>query len=251
MAADNTNLVTVPEFAIYEMLTRILQYIRDNYTDIVTTQGLNESKTFLYQLCRSTGFLRLKYYNAAKKVFLAEIDDPRFLEVELIYNMQRMGPPTIYISHPGEQSGDNGLGLDQNVGGVIQYNTDGDLYDPEDETQEEVDYRETYTRRYNATYQLVITSDNPDEVIMLYHILKALITTLQASNHLQIMGLEAITLGGNDITLRAAPDSTNKMFAKAIIMNLQYDTKTIAMDTDTNPLGLLVHGIMTQIELDN
>lgn len=250
MAVDNSSFVVVPEFAIFQALTQIFQYIRDDYAT-ATTGGVADISSFLYQLCRSVGFLRQNYYNMAKKVFLAEIDDPRYLSVELIYNMQRMGPPTIYITQPGEQSGDNGLGLDENVSGYIQYNTAGGLYDPTDETQTPGDYRATYTRRYNASYQLVITSDNPDEVIMLYHTCKALITTMQASNLLQVLGLEAITLGGNDIQLKTENGTTNKMYAKSLILNLQYDTRTIEMNTDINPLGVIIKGILEAPDTDD
>jgi hypothetical protein len=249
MSASNPHLVVVPEFILFETLESIFKFIRTDYAAAVTDG--NEQKSFLYQLLRSTGFLRQKYYTMAKKVFLADIDDPRFLEVELIYNMQRMGPPTIYISHPGEQSGENGLSVDPNIGGYVQYNTEGGLYDPEDHTQVEGEYRETYTRRYNAGYQLMITSDNSNEVVMLYHILKALITTLQASGHLNLIGLENITLSGNDLQLRNDQGTTNKVYARALTVNIQYDTKTIEMGPEINPLGIIVGGILKDIELSN
>ena len=223
--------ILVPEFTLHEVIVKMIKFIREDFA-----QATDPEKTFLYEVCAATGMQRTNYFTIAKKVLLAEIDDPRLLEVELIYNMQRMGPPTIYISNPSESVGENGLSVDPNQDGRVEYANN------EADPTEATDYRETYTRRFNSTYDIVFTSDNSNEVVALYHIFKAIFISLEGLGYMNFMGLENIKFGGKDLQIKS--DAAKQMFAKALTLNLSYDTMSVDLFIKKYPVGLIIKGIM-------
>ena len=57
-----------------------------------------------------------------------------------------------------------------------------------------------YTQMYDATYQIMITSNNSAEVNVVYNILKSMLLMLVPQ--LELMGLRLPTLSGNDVVMQ-------------------------------------------------
>jgi hypothetical protein len=124
--------------------------------------------------------------------------------------------PSIYIALANEQNGQNGMGLDQGYQQDLE-NEDGSTLP-------------VFTRRKNTSYNIMITSDNSNEVVMIYHFLYALLTSL--TPHLNMKGLENISIGGQDLQLRGDLIPKN-IFMRALAINLQYETSV--PDLSRNP----------------
>lgn len=205
-------MMRVPEFILLETLENALKFVRNDFAD-----QMNEQDTYLYKMLQGTQFQRYDFFEQAKQVICGDIDDPRRLECDLIFNFDRNGAPTIHINLPSEMSTqDNGMGIDE--GYVDNIYTDGDVDTPGS-------YHKVWTRRFQAVYNIVITSDNTNEVIFLFHFVRALL--LSTYDHLSLSGLQNITFGGQDIQPYSDLIPPN-LFMRAISVNLQYETSAIS-----------------------
>lgn len=217
----------VPETIILDSIQKGLQFVRTDYQTNLDANA--EQDSYLYRILHGVGIERYTYFIQGKKVFLAEEDDPRLLNIDLAYNMDVSKVPSIYIALANEQNGQNGLGLDE---GFQQ-----DL-ENEDGTTSPV-----FTRRKNTSYNVMITSDNSNEVVMIYHFLYALLTSL--TPHMNMRGLENISIGGQDLQLRG--DLIPKhIFMRALAINLQYETSV--PDLSRNPTAGAIFFSETPVE---
>lgn len=192
-------MIKVPEIILFNAVQGALKYIRLNYAN-----ETDKNNSYLRRVLSGIAFQRYDFVAQAEQVFLCDVDNARFLDLDLMFNMQKNTLPTMYLSLPAEgiQSGGNGIGLDE---GFI-----------EDVTTDE-DYYSVFTRRFQATYNIVITSDNSNEVILIYQTLKALLISFIPSMNME--GLENINIGGQDITI-----TQDSVFVRAISVSFQYDT---------------------------
>jgi len=204
----------VPETIILDSLEKALQFVRTDYATNIAAN--TEQDSYLYRILQGVGIERYTYFTQGKKVFLAAEDDPRLLNIDLVYNMNVNKVPSVYIALANEQNGQNGLGLDEGYQQDLE-NEDGTALS-------------VFTRRKNTSYNIMITSDNSNEVVMIYHFLYALLTSL--TPHMNMRGLENISIGGQDLQLRGdlIPKS---IFMRALAINLQYEISV--PDLSRNP----------------
>lgn len=222
------SLLTIPEFILHDTLTKLLTWIRADYI-----AQSDKTKSYIYRLLNGAGFQRYDFFTQAIAVFCGPDDDPRKLTVELMFNMERKGAPSIHITLPAEQtqSGGNGIGVDENYIPDEIIEGDPDTHTPGEDTP-------IYTRRYQAIYNVVVTSDNSNETILVFHVVKALLTA--ATFHLHQNDLQNISLGGQDI--RPYNELANQLYMRAVSVSLQYDTSVIAIDSLPIPNDLVVTG---------
>jgi hypothetical protein len=219
----------IPEAIILDALEKGLEYIRVDYQENIDSN--TEQDSYLYRVLHGIGIERYDYYNQGKQVFLAEEDDPRRLNVDLAYNMDVSKVPSIYIALSAEQKGQNGIGLDEGY---------RDSFENEDGTICSV-----FTRRKNTSYNIMITSDNSNEVVMIYHFIDALLTSL--TNHLNMKGLENIAVGGQDLQLRG--DFVPKhIFMRALTVSLQYEVSAPTLVGDLSIQSIEAKGKPTSTE---
>lgn len=201
-------MIIIPEFILLNAIEKGLAFVRKDYEEAVATGG--ESRSYLHRVLGGNKIGRYDYFTEAKHVFLAEIDDPRRLTVDLMYNMDVSKIPTIYIALAAEQSGQNGIGIDEGHAVELEYtNTNG-----------VVEYTSVFTRRQSTNYTVMITSDNSNEVVMIYHFLRTLLISL--TDHLSLSGIENITLGGQDLQLSSDLIPKN-LFMRALTVKVEYD----------------------------
>lgn len=217
----------IPETIILDSLEKGLQFVRTDYQTNLDANA--EQDSYLYRILQGIGIERYTYFTQGKKVFLAEEDDPRRLNIDLAYNMDVSKVPSVYIALANEQNGQNGLGLDEGYQDEI--------------TNEDGTTLAVFTRRKNTSYNIMVTSDNSNEVVMIYHFLYALLTSL--TPHLNMRGLENISIGGQDLQLRG--DLIPKhIFMRALVINLQYETSV--PDLSKNPTAGVIFFSGTPVE---
>jgi len=197
--------VLVPEIQIFNAVKAILEFIRTDFDNFD-----NEEDTLLFRICGDNNLQRYNFFEQAKTVFLAKPDNPRFLDVNVFFNMERANIPTIHITLPAEQSDKDGLSLDEGYRGYQEVKGMGG----------EDQQKPNYTRRFSTQYQLVVTSDNSNEVVMIYHLLRGIL--IPVIDHFNMVGLENIKLSGRDIQNMNTIVPTH-IFMRAIGLALEYE----------------------------
>lgn len=212
------NTPIIPEFILLHAIKAGLVFIKTDFDTQMLAGTPNNS--YLHRILEDAYIERYNYLDQAKAILFKENDDPRRLRVDLMYNMDFEKVPSIYITLPGEQHGANALAIEQST--EPYFNTDIN--------NEIISYTNKYTRRKNATYAIYITSDNSNEVTLLYHIIDCLIISM--TTHLGLKGLYNITQGGQDLQIDS--DKIPKhLFIKALSIGLQYERS--APDLNNTP----------------
>lgn len=201
--AQITNII--PEFTILEAINIGLKYIRQDLEDNASTI----EQSYLHRILKGQSIERYNFFDQAKTLLTREEDDPRLLSVDLMYNMNFDKIPSIYVTLSGEQHGQNNIAVEQES--EVLFNGE-DIDNP-------TTYNSVYTRRKQANYSIYITSDNSNEVNLLYHIIDCLI--LSMTTHLSLKGLYNLTQGGQDVQIDS--DKIPKhIFIKALSLGMQY-----------------------------
>jgi hypothetical protein len=196
-------MLIVPEIIFLNTLKAILNIVRTDFKN-----NVDETKTIIYRIVNGSGAIE-KYdlYTQLKKIICTNLDDPRSLDFALGFNLEKCAVPHIHITLPSESSGPNGLGIDQGF--------KEDCFDEESQT-----YKPIYTRRFQTTYQFIITSDNSTEVIAIYHFLRALDIAL--ISHFELSHLEHIVISGGDVNNNSSLVPRN-IFMRSISLSFAYE----------------------------
>ncbi len=233
MANPFNNFILVPELVIEKVITQALIFLRKDYKQQVDEHN-NEELSYLYLLTNGVGVQRLELFKQAKKIFLAEADDPKRINVYLQFPQKIEGACAICITHSGEQHGQNTLSVGE---------------DPE-ELEEIVnddapsEWRRIYSRRYSATYNIICTGDNTNEAIILYTVLKALFISMEGTQHWDAMGFKNIKMGGADLQIKQ--DVTKPLYAKTISFNFEYEFRVPDVRRQKYMNGAIFNGILKE-----
>lgn len=193
----------VPEITLQNTIQIILNYIRSDWS-----ANTDKTKTVLYKMWNGVTYGRYSFYTEAQTVFLKEKDDPRYLKVRPSFDTQQAEIPSIFINMPSEQGGPvDGLGIDEGFGDVT--------YDDDNLTAQE-----NYTRSFSSNYNIVITSDNRNEVIVMYHTLRALLIAF--FNHSMFDGLQNPKISGRDLQIHSDIVPKN-IFMRALTFSSFYE----------------------------
>lgn len=207
--AEQNNIV-LPDVILKDTLEKALAYIRAEYEG-----QTDKTNSLLYAMLAGIQADKYNYYEQAVAVLMTKKDNPRHFYIDLMYNMKHDSVPSMHVVLPSEQPAQNGMGLDVGSNAPIFSGTGSNTK-----------YQEVFTRRKRATYQLVITSDNSNETVFLYHFFNLLLLSL--STTLQFKGLENISVGGGDLQLyRPQTGPSNGLFMRTISITLEYQIKAI------------------------
>jgi hypothetical protein len=193
-------MLKIPEYIIHNQILRIISFLKKDLKE-------NPQNSLLQNMTSGASFENLNFWEQAKFIFESEEE----IKIDLIYNLSKDTYPNIYINSPSEATmgGGNGMGVDEGYEGVF------------------------LTRRYNATYDIVINSNNSNEVVILYHILRSLLTSL--TNHLSTLGLENISISGQDLTPNSEIESQQRGFyTKVLKIYLEYETQSLNLNLYKN-----------------
>lgn len=169
----------------------------------------NITQDYLYKLFGGMTFgdSSYQYFENAVALFLKREDNPRKIACNVFFNKDRQGLPTIHIAMNSDYIGEgNGLGFDPGE----SYNSLQGCYQIE----------ETYTRTYSSRFNIIFTSDNTFEVILMYNVIKAF---FQGNYHLlELNGLMNVKFSGNDIILTDYLISPN-IYSRAFMIDCLYE----------------------------
>jgi hypothetical protein len=195
--------VVLPEIVLLETMRSALEFVRTDYEN-----AIDKTKSYLYLLLNGSALDKYDLFEQAREVICGSEDSPRLLEIDLMLNMTRNHFPSVHITLPSEITGQgNGMGTDENY--AEDFKRVGEDFS-----------RAVFSRRLSATYNIVITSDNSNEVVLLYHFFRAMLIALIP--HLHLKHLSNISFGGQD--LQPYEGLGTNVYMRAITLSLQYDT---------------------------
>lgn len=178
--------ILLPEFVIHKTLVAIVEMLRADLAE----HAADDTQSLLYKILGTDEQgkpLQLNLYNVfkqAKKI----VQTKNNLSVNFGYNQEVAQIISLHILLPSEQ-GKMAIGADE-----------GYLSDDIVEDGEKTRVQNYYTQMYDATYQIMITSNNSAEVNVVYNILKSMLLMLVPQ--LELMGLRLPTLSGNDVVMQ-------------------------------------------------
>lgn len=240
MTEPKNNFILVPELVIEKILRTALKFIRTDYASQVS-QYNDERLSYLYYLTESVGVERMVIFNEAKKIFLVDDPfDPKRININLGWPQTIKSSLNVIITHVGEQYAQNTLGVGENSQVFPEY-----VYDiGENDKSETNAWRKSYTRRYTATYRIILTGDNTNEVMLLYKIFKSLLISLDGTGHLSYAGFQNVKITGQDMEIRS--EIIKNRWAKALNLSFEYEFSV----PDTNRMNywnaLLFKGIILE-----
>lgn len=196
----------LPEIVIYDILTNIVKLLRKDVSD----HSSDEANSILYKLFaedESGKELKLntyKVYAQAKAI----INNKGNLSVNYGYNQKVANMLSLHILLPSENATMT-IGADE-----------GYLKDDVIEGGELVGRQMYYTQTFKSTYQILITSNNSAEVMVIYNILKCML--LMLVDELEFKGLRIPEFSGNDIMMQDDVIPV-PIFHKVINISFQYE----------------------------
>lgn len=176
--------ILMPEIVLYNTIKSIFNIVKDDFKE-----QQNEKDSILYHFFKGDDNreeLQLEsfnYYEQAKDLFLRN----NSVNVSIGYNMEVASLASVHIMLPSESGRPLGLGADENYIGYAE------------QTRENIE-QAILTEVFDANYNLIITSVNTLEVLLIYNFLKASFVSLYS--HIELSGLRLPKLSGQDIQLQ-------------------------------------------------
>jgi hypothetical protein len=198
-------MILIPEIIIHNSLKKLIAFIRDDYQlNIADT-----TKSLLYRLLGADQVGRYSLFTESVALLINDASNPRHLDINMFFNAKRAAIPTIHITLPSESEKNNSMANGEGFGEPI--------YDTVAGT-----YINVYNRRFTSRTNIIITSDNTNEVILLYHLVKNLLISL--NGHFNVSGLNLPKLSGGDIQINQELIPVN-IFTRSIGMEYEYDVE--------------------------
>lgn len=213
--------ILIPEMVIYQTLENITKYIRDD----LKANSADLKKSFLYRLLgldddgEEMKTNRYNYFVQAVKIF----QSMQNLSVNIGYNFEVAKIISFHIILPSESPA--GISIGEDEGYRTEKDKDGNT-------------QLKFCQMFQSTYQIMITSDNSNEVNLVYHIYKSLMIALVP--HFTLKGLLNPKLSGNDIVFQ---DDTIPMGIFHKVLNLTFDYELVVPQ-------LLLIGLVKSIQFE-
>lgn len=204
-------MLVVPEFILHKVLQHYLDLLRSDYEDASIKEN-----SFLLRLVGSAGFQRYGYKEQALEIFITrDKESPRFLTIDLGFNMKQDRLPTISIVTPSETASQGFIGNGQESEMLYIETVSGQTTS--------INQTDILTQRMSGTYDIVITSQNSNETVLIYHVIRSLLKVAIPVLHLN--ELQNIKFSGQDLApyKEVAPEG---VFVRALRLALEYETRT-------------------------
>ncbi len=216
----------LPDFILVNSLNLGLTAVRNDYTANVAA-GTPERSVLelLFDPAQHLG--NYDAFTQLKALLITTKENPKHLLVRSAFDKTFNGSPFLYVTLAAENAQNNSVnqGLADNDP-VTFVNQDG--------TTSSKAY---FQRRFATTYQLVIGSENKNEVVLLYTFLQALLMVL--TNHVTFSGLSNIKFGGQDVRINlTVPD---EVIMRAITISFEYEQQVPALSFTTLARKILLY----------
>jgi hypothetical protein len=183
----------------------LLDYVKQDYEANVTAGTISES--FLYRCIDEDDIIDgIDYRLLAVELFTRDVDDSRKATVNLMFDYDKVTLPQISVREPAK-----GKGQQDAIGGMGEY-----IYEDADGS-----FFEDRRKSFSSQYELLVTSINRHEVIIMEEIMLALLIsaqdTLALNNPFYNFSFSVKELMANSETF------SHNLFIKSISINTSYD----------------------------
>lgn len=195
--------VLMPEVVLYNTINSILEIIRSDFN----SHQLEDTILYHFFAKNECGddveWETFNYLEQAKELFI----ERNRVQVNLGYNLSVSDIACIHILLPSESGMPLGIGADENYIGY-------------QENKFSNTHQAIYTEMFDATYNLIITSESTMKVILIYNLLKASFISLYY--HIELSGLRLPKLSGQDIQLHSDLVPAH-IFHRSLSLNFKYE----------------------------
>ena len=160
-------MLFLPEIRLKKICDALIEYLITDLKEHLDSG--EENKSYLYLLFHEDEYdnTSSEYYNQAKVFFLRKESDPRYLKIYAIFDRRRAELPTIHIVVPQDSESILSIG-----------DIEGDIY--------EETLNEKLERGFETQFNLITTSNNIMEVIIINYVLRALL--IGSVSNLAVLG---------------------------------------------------------------
>lgn len=188
---------------IKKIVDNLIKYIRDDYN--TKFQAGNEEDSFLYKSLNGNEDADYDFYKQGKAIFLRDQTSARNVKTSLMMSKNLHQTPHIYVREPSKANGTfNSFGGGLGHSSFVEAN--GSIHD---------EYRDTK----RASYEIVVTSDNSLDTVLITEVLYSLF----------VGGQEALNMLFNTFTFSMKElvinnnMSTPNLYVKSIIIDTMYE----------------------------
>ena len=193
----------IPEVILRKIIESLLQYVKNDYLS-----ATDKTKTLLYHYFNNNIDEKREYFEQAVNLFTREHNNPRRIEVRTAFDAERARIPTVHITIPSENQTNNVLSNDES--------------DSQTLFELQTTKSPAYRKSFQSTFQIVITSDNSSEVLLMYHLIRAgLISVLDT---LSLSGLQNAQLSGQELRINSDLVPEN-IFMRSIGISFFYEVE--------------------------
>lgn len=202
-------MIVFPQLILDDVLRKFLDILRD---EIEAKQRKN---SILDTLFGQTSRFRRDYYKEAVDLFeRSSQTHSRFIDVRLMFDRERAKIPTIHLTVPSDEEFSPGINNHEGYVDPI-ISEDGRTSTP------------VFTRMFRGRFNVVFTSDNERECVMMYEVFRAML--LSASTHLELSGLKNIKFGGQDLSIN--PDLIPAhIYMKMMTITCVYEVNALSLE---------------------
>lgn len=193
-------MLFLPEIRLKKICDALIEYLVTDLEECLDSG--EENKSYLYLLFHEDEYdnTSSEYYNQAKELFLRKESDPRYLKIYPIFDRRRAELPTIHIVVPQDSESILSIG-----------DIEGDVY------QETLS--EKLERGFETQFNLITTSNNIMEVIIINYVLRALL--IGSISNLAVLGFINPRFSVQDLTARPELFPANT-YVKGLAMFASY-----------------------------
>jgi hypothetical protein len=222
----------IPEVTIYNLLKAILAAVRIDHL----ANGNASLLSRLLDVDDNNVKIQIETYEYLKQginVFTADVDKSRRLTLNIGYNLEVGRAPAIHILMPNESDAD--------VSGMTH---ESDEWDEDEQITSFDSITHVKTTSLSngsmASYALMITSDNSTEVVLIYQVLKALVTLYR--DEFSVLGFNNLKMTGSDIVMQSELVPPN-IFHRNLSLSFSYQSNLTKKYSKIPITNFKVHGL--------
>lgn len=195
----------IPDIKLFEIVKSCVKALREEHA----LNGGTPSNTILWHLLNPTkqaDTSKYKWYEQAVEIFITrDKNHDKYLDTRLFFDRERASIPTLHIMMSGEDKGKDG------IGGDLGYN---------DAQVIGTSQRPVLNKQFAMNANIIVTTDNPFETVIIYSVIKAMLISL--NTHIQLFGFINPIISGRDIQLsqEVAPAG---IYSRAINFHASYE----------------------------
>jgi len=223
----------IPEIKIYATLNTLFESVRKDYEI-----NSNTGKSFIQALFEKDqyGFKntvgKMNALQQFESIFLKQKTAQRSLEIFMGFNGNRLTNPipTIHILTPSESEDES----KNTLGGSEESEDFFTLHNQMEDLEQDEEIEGSFERRgfngvFSCNFNFLITSDNNNEVVLIYHFLKSLLFVNK--DLLEEVGFRISSIRGQEIQLQNNLVPLN-IFHKNLAFAFTYESLMPSLDTN-------------------